>query len=327
MRLSNGCLLFLFHREFIMKTKTFIFALLAGTILGRTSGAAVINDFTDLEQAVASGGEYTLGADITADGNFGTIGSDLTIDGQGHGIDGGGHNGFVINSGATVNISNIGGENTAWSNTGYVFVNSGTLNIDSVVFKENETNSTSQTIGGIIQNRGQIGNLTNITADGNRIINPANEIWGGLISNGNEHAGATGHIERIADSNFTNNYIYSTNYAPHGGIILNINSTIGTIENVLFEGNVMESAENSLGGAHGVAIDNNSGATINLISNARFINNKLIRTGTNDVSSNLNYHGSAAALDNYNVINKITDSLFEGNTTSCENCDTTGGAS
>ena len=304
----------------------FSLALLAGTILSTPAGAAVINDFADMEQALSAGGDYTLGADISADKDFGSVTGNLTIDGAGHGIDGSGHNGLVINNGATVNVANIGGENTAWRNTAYIFINNGTLNIDSVVFKENETNSTSQTIGGIIQNRGQIGNLTNITADGNRIINPADEVWGGLIANGNDNTGATGHIERIADSSFTNNYIYSTNYAPHGGIILNLDSSIGTIENVLFEGNVMESAANSLGGAHGVAIDNNVGGTINLISNVRFINNKLIRTGTDDVPSNLNYHGSAAALDNYNVINKITNSLFEGNTTSCENCDTVGGA-
>ncbi len=310
--------------------------LLASTFLTTPLQAADITDFSQLQNALTNGGNYTLGADINATAALGTLTSALTLDGAGFGIDGGNTvRGLTVADGATLNLSNIGSSTSAsgFSGFSYNIKNTGTVNLNNIYVTNNNLTDGTPVYGGIIQNSGNgIISIDNSVFDGNTQSSNRPSLWGGIIANGNTSAGqennSAAQITHISNTTFKNNIANTADSAvgaPHGAVILN-QATIGTIQNVTFENNVMFGREDSWGGAHGTAIDNNEYGTINLITDSKFINNKTYRTGKTVYTDGRNYHASAAAIDNYNRIGTIQNSLFQGNAAESEASSVTGGA-
>ncbi len=258
--------------------------------------------------------------------------ADVILDMNGAGIDLDGGNGITIGEGQTVVFKNIGTEGqSAWTDTTSNIVNKGTVEIDSVIFKENNTLTTDAYVGSVLKNNdSHVVAITNSVFDSNIAENSgAGSLWGGIVLNGKSQTEMTNAvIDLIENVSFTNNTTLSGKAAPHGGVILNLFAKIGTIDKVLFENNTMTGPSDQSGGAHGVGIDNNEGGFIEKITNSTFRNNYSYRTGTQEFSPSTNYHASGGAMDNYHYIGEISSCVFEGNHTSAESvsASTTGGA-
>lgn len=239
--------------------------------------------------------------------------ADVVLNMSGAGIDLDGGNGFTIGVSQTVGLENIGTQgSSSWTDTSYNVTNNGTLSIDSVIFKQNETVTTGVSyIGGILRNNasGHITKIVDSVFDTNRAETTTTTLWGGVVFNDG------GEIDLVQNVTFKDNFAYAGKNAPHGGAFLN-QGHIGIMDNVIFENNTMTGAPDMIGGAHGTALDNNEGGTIDKITNSVFRNNYVYRTGEAVLSGN--YHASAAALDNYQYIGEISNTLFEGNHTSTE---------
>ena len=277
--------------------------LLATTCLISPANAETVNTYEKLQEALA------------------VSDADVVLDMNGTGIDLGGATGTTIADGQTVTFKNI----DSWENTSQNVINKGTAAFNNVVFKNNDAilEGGPSGGGGIIKNDGgHITAINNAKFDKNNSDSPVT-LWGGVIDNLNG-----GVIDVIKDSSFSNNFAYASEHtggAPHGGVIYNGNAyggtvggTIKLIDNVTFENNSMTSKENNTGGAHGVAIDNNEYGVIEKITNSKFINNKTYRTGTEEKDPSLNYHASGGAMDNYNIIGEISNTLFQGNSAETE---------
>lgn len=247
---------------------------------------------------------------------------------------------LTINKGQSVELKNI----SSWTNSLQEFsdksgnqyiagtiptesskerliMNNGTLAIKSMTVKNNSLMlaSTSSVGGSIIQNRGTITELSNLFIDNNTVNTlKKNDLWGGLVSNING-----GTIEKIADSTFSNNTFLTQQSAPHGAVIYNEFSTINLIDNVIFKNNTMQALENQKGGGHGTVIDNNEAGIIKKITNSQFINNKTYKPGDSNPIDQQN-HASGGAIDNYNFIEEISNSLFQGNCAEIESANRNG---
>ena len=270
--------------------------LLAGTFLSSPAWSAqTVNNYDNLLQALE-----------TAD-------ADVVLDMNGSGIDLAGGTGLQVKDGQSVVFANIGTKGvSSWTETSKNITNTGTIAIKNTIFDTNHTELTSYAGGGVIFNQG--GHITEISDSYfcNNTQNSVGTIWGGTVRNTNN-----GTIDLIKNVVFENNYAHAGNAAPHGGSILNGYSPTSTgyiklIDGVKFINNSMTSDSDKTGGAHGVGIDNNEGGVIDKITNSQFINNKTYRTGEAE-KPNSNYHSSAGALDNYNIIGEISDTLFKGN--------------
>lgn len=221
-----------------------------------------------------------------------------------------------IKDGQTVDIKNI--EN--WKNPDHtndnkprMMQNDGVLSLDNVNVKGNNllVASGSSNGGAVIYNTGVIESISNSLFD-NNIVDTVQgaDIWGGLIDNR-----AGGNIKKIVDSEFSNNSFYTKQSAPHGAVIYNDSATIELIDNVIFENNVMVANNDYYkGGEHGTVIDNNQYGIVKKITNSKFLNNRAYRPS--EVPSE--GHASGGAIDNYNMIEEISYSTFEGNNTETE---------
>ena len=261
--------------------------------------------------------------------------ADVILDMNGAGIDLDGGNGITIGAGQTVVLKNIGTEGeSAWTDTARNIINNGTVAIDNVIFKENNTTINKAFIGAILYNTNtHVVSITNSVFDSNYAKSLNTSLWGGLLFNGRPTTSSNNPmtdavIDLIQNVSFTNNNAFSEVGAPHGAVILNQYAKIGTIDNVLFENNTMTGTSDKSGGGHGVAIDNNEAGFIEKITNSTFRNNYTYRTGTQEFSSSTNYHASGGGLDNYNYIGEISSCVFEGNHASTESVSAaaTGGA-
>ncbi|MBR5482578.1 MAG: hypothetical protein IKV11_00785, partial [Alphaproteobacteria bacterium] len=240
--------------------------------------------------------------------------ADVTLDMNGQGINLDNISGVTITKDQRVTFLNI----DSWSGTSQNVINQGVASFNNVVFKNNDIKMASGNNGGggIIKNiNGYIAEINNVTFDNNKAVTSA-DLWGGVINNKN------GVIDVIKDSVFSNNFAYSETQAPHGGVIFNNSDSEGKgiiklIDNVTFENNSMTSAIDKDRGAHGVAIDNNVGGVIEKITNSKFISNKVYRTGEEEKQTD-NYHASAGGLDNYGYIGEISNTIFQGNSSSVE---------
>ena len=256
--------------------------------------------------------------------------ADVVLDMNGTGIDLNGATGTTIADGQSVTFKNI----DSWENTSQNVINKGTAAFNNVVFENNDAilGEGPAGGGGIIKNDGgHITEINNVKFDNNK-SDSNKTLWGGVIDNLRG-----GVIDVIKNASFSDNYAYAgdelTGGAPHGGVIYNGNSyggtvggTIKLIDNVVFENNSMTSKENNTGGAHGVAIDNNEYGVIEKITNSKFINNKTYRTGTEEKDPSLNYHASGGAMDNYNYIGEISNTLFQGNSAETESVSASAGS-
>lgn len=192
-----------------------------------------------------------------------------------------------------------------------LITNFGSLSIDEMVVKNNKFITAVEKKGGlgyaarsatVIQNQGKITNLSNLDVSDNNIDTlKGHDLWGGLINNIGD-----GEIDLIKDSSFSNNFFNTQQSAPHGAVIYN-EGKIGIIDNVVFKNNEMTSNNNQGGGSHGAAIDNNQYGVIQKITNSKFIDNRIYK------KDETWGHASGGAIDNYNVINEISDTLFQGN--------------
>ena len=238
---------------------------------------------------------------------------------------------MTVNEGQSVALQNI----ASWTNTpqefeyagnsytagllphdvnkAHLIQNNGSLSINNMTVEKNEflLNGGYLLGGAVLQNKGVVTELSGLKWSNNNINTfKAQDIWGGILNN---FHGAK--IQTIKDSSFINNFSLTQQSAPHGAIIYN-EGEIDLIENVVFQGNTMQATENQPGGGHGTAIDNNEYSVINKISNVKFINNRSYKPGQNQTyKSN---HASGGAMDNYNFIGEISDSLFMGNSTEIE---------
>lgn len=205
-----------------------------------------------------------------------------------------------------------------------LIMNNGSLALRNVSIKNNDLllASGSAQGGAIIQNRGNISVLSNIEFDNNMVNTlKKNDLWGGLIAN--THGGSIG---QIIDSKFSNNSFLTQQSAPHGAVIYNGSnktSTIDLIDNVVFENNVMQASINQKGGGHGTAIDNNQYGIINKITNSKFVNNRTYKPGDSSPLGEQN-HASGGAIDNYNIIKEISNTLFIGNNAEIESANRNG---
>ena len=261
--------------------------------------------------------------------------ADVILDMNGAGIDLDGGDGVTIGEGQTVVFKNIGTDGeSAWTDTARNIINNGTVAIDNVIFKENNTTINKAFIGAILYNTNtHVVSITNSVFDSNYAKSLNTSLWGGLLFNGRPTTSTNQEmtdavIDLIQNVSFTNNNTFSEVGAPHGALLLNQYAKIGTIDNALFENNTMTGTPDKSGGAHGVGIDNNEAGFIEKITNSTFRNNYTYRTGTQEFSSGTNYHASGGAMDNYNYIGEISNCVFEGNHASTESASasTTGGA-
>lgn len=286
-----------------MRKITTLAILLTSTCIISPANAETVNTYEKLQEALA------------------VSDADVVLDMNGTGIDLNGATGTTIADGQSVTFKNI----DSWENTSQNVINKGTAAFNNVVFENNDAilGEGPAGGGGIIKNDGgHITEINNVKFDNNNSDSNMT-LWGGVIDNLRG-----GVIDVIKDSSFSNNFAYASDYergAPHGGVIYNGNTygdtvggTIKLIDNVVFENNVMTSKENNTGGAHGVAIDNNEYGVIEKITNSKFINNKTYRTGTEEKDPSLNYHASGGAMDNYNYIGEISNTLFQGNSAEAE---------
>ena len=156
-------------------------ALLSGTFLSAPAWATeTVNTYDDLLTALA-------------DEN-----ADVILDMNGAGIDLDGGNGVTVGAGQTVVMKNIGTEGeSAWTDTAFNIINQGTVAVDNIIFKDNNTSSTSAYIGGVIKNNDyHITSITNSVFDSNAAQSVNTSLWGGILLNGMEqddmtNAGAT----------------------------------------------------------------------------------------------------------------------------------------
>ncbi len=207
-------------------------------------------------------------------------------------------------------IPSLGGSNPDGIGKERLIMNYGSLSIKGADIHNNDfltsakpNNGYAQWGAAFIQNKGVITELSNVTVRDNNIDTlKKHDFWGGLISNLDG-----GEIQSIKDSSFSNNEFLTQQSAPHGAVIYN-GSNIGTIENVVFENNVMQAFLNNSGGEHGTTIDNNQYGVIKKIANVKFINNGAQKTG-----ENASGHVSGSAIDNYHIIEKIDETEFKGN--------------
>ena len=283
----------------------FVFALLASTVLStnaytlNTNSETILSTYNELQDALTDSDAL------------------VTLDRNKQGIDLQGNKGIEITTNQEVTFKNI----DSWINTSNNITNFGTISIDNVVFKDNETATNNIYVVGIVYNySGNIKEIINSKFDNNKVSTGNVNLWGGIIENS-----GGGVIDLIKDTSFSNNTLYSGVNAPHGGVIHNgkqysevIGGTIKLIDNVVFENNIMTGKTDNTGGAHGVAIDNNGYGVIEKITNSKFINNRVYRTGTETKDPSVNYHASAGALDNYNIIKEISNSIFQGNSAEVE---------
>ena len=132
---------------------------------------------------------------------------------------------FVNN--ATVSLPSVGAA---------LISNAGTLSLDGVKFINNTIDETVIRFGGIIYNKaGTISAINDSDFIGNKFSTNGGQsttwgLWGGVITNIKNST-----ITSIKDTNFIGNTVFSTQLAPHGGVIHNEDSTIGIIDNVVFE--------------------------------------------------------------------------------------------
>ena len=287
-----------------MRKFTSLAILLTSTCLISPATAETVNTYEKLQEALS-----------VSDAN-------VVLDMNGQGIDLNGATGTTVTGDQSVTFQNI----DSWTGTSQNVINKGTAAFNNVVFENNDALLSGGPAGGggnIKNDGGHITEINNVKFDKNNSVSPET-LWGGVIDNIQG-----GVIDVIKDSSFTDNYAYSggdlAGAAPHGGVIYNgssygsnVGGTIKLIDNVVFENNVMTSKENNTGGAHGVAIDNNVYGVIEKITNSKFINNRTYRTGTEEKDPSLNYHASGGAMDNYNIIGEISDTLFQGNSAEAE---------
>ncbi|MBO7243836.1 MAG: autotransporter domain-containing protein [Alphaproteobacteria bacterium] len=212
-------------------------------------------------------------------------------------------------------LKNIGTEGeSAWTNSQLILQNAGTLTLEKIIFKNNDAQNLPKETPMLYNayakvdgawKLGVIDRMSDFVFDNNNIT-VQGVMWGGLLSN-------KGIIHTIENGVFSNNTGETLSNAPHGSIILNMAdfqknpSYIGLINNVVFSNNIM-STNNTSGGMHGAVIENNRIATINKITNSKFIENGIRRTGTKT-----NTGAAGVGVSNYHIINEISDSLFKGN--------------
>ncbi len=237
--------------------------------------------------------------------------ADVVLNMNGQSLNTQGYTSPTVEKEQSVTFKNI----DLWSGISNQTINYGTMAFDNVTFKNNNIRIVggSGDGGGFVHSiEANITHIYNTVFDSNNITS-SSSLWGGIIRNANSN------IDVIKDSVFSNNIMYSESGAPHGGILYNggdIGASIKLIDNVSFENNSMTSAKDNIGGAHGVAIDNNAYGVIEKITNSKFINNKTYRTGYEEKTGN--YHASAGAIDNYHIIGEISNSLFMGNNANSE---------
>lgn len=222
---------------------------------------------------------------------------------------------LIIANGQQVDLKNIGTEGkSAWTKSQLILQNKGTISLENVIFKDNDAQNLTQ-YKPLIQNLfttvdskfqpGVIDKISGFLVDNNNVTT-SGALWGGIMMN-------SGMINTIENGTFSNNTGASLQNAPHGFIILNNSEDvekpayIGLINNVVFSKNVMSSDANG-GGAHGTVIDNNLLSTVDKITNSKFIENGIRRTEGNGGNG-----GGGGAIDNYHIINEISNSLFQGN--------------
>ena len=294
---------------------------------------APVNNFvgnirnTSGDETITLDSDVDVAADIAEIGDSSTsIGAmgrtPITIAGAGFSVNGNTKGGITVGTGQTLNINNVGavngsGEITNNGFTGFggrLIDNAGTVSISNTNFVSNNiAETTSSQVGGVLRNIGTVSQIIGSNFNNNTVTTSgsASSLWGGIINNGmGEDTYKDAEITLIKDTNFIGNTAHSTISAPHGGVIKN-GAQIGTIDNVRFENNTMYSDPNQFGGAHGVAIDNNGNGVITAITNSVFKNNRVYRTGEETTTGN--YHASGGAIDNYNRIGEISNTLFEGN--------------
>lgn len=207
-------------------------------------------------------------------------------------------------------IPSLGGSNPDGIGKERLIMNYGSLSIKGADVNNNDFLTSSKPNSGyaqwgaaFIQNKGVITELSNVIVRDNKVDTlKKHDFWGGLISNLDG-----GEITSIKNSSFSNNEFLTQQSAPHGAVIYN-GSNIGEIENVVFENNHMQAFLNNSGGEHGTVIDNNQYGVIKKISNVTFINNSAQKKG-----NNASGHVSGSAIDNYHIIEKISDTEFKGN--------------
>ena len=301
------------------------------------NAATDVADYNEFLTAVSAGGNINLTQDTdfpsTGGATFvlGNIAADTTIDGNGHAINGSNvSTGFSVESNKNFTLKNIGtiGSNFGFSGFAHNITNNGgTVTLDKVLLANNKTRESTTIAGAIFNNDTGTAIIKDSVLDNNYAASESTATWGGLIKNGVEGNTDAANMQ-ISGSTFRNNFIETlppSIAASHGGVIINY-STIDFVRNSLFENNKMTAAENSWGGNHGTAIDNQQTGYIKEISDSTFRNNKTFRTGDTVYTDGRNYHASAAAIDNYHTIDLIKNVLFENNTAESVASSATGGA-
>ncbi len=285
-----------------MKYKSNLVAVLLSTTMFATPvfSATTVNSYDDLKTELAN------------DAN-----AEIVLDMKGESIDLDSGEGVTVGATQNVSFENIGNAaGNSWTDTSYNIVNLGQASVNNSYFDGNSPiiKNNANLGGGIIQNQAKMSKITNSYFTNNHAKSEAKgDIWGGLVANtGTYGTTDVAILDLIQNVTFSNNTAISQQSAPHGGVLINLWGTIKTIDNAIFENNSMTSIPNQVGGAHGVAIDNNQGGIINKITNSKFINNLTYRTGT-DTPTGDGYHASGAAIDNYHIIGEISNSLFERN--------------
>lgn len=265
--------------------------------------------------------------------------ANVVLDMENNEVNLGGKPGFNVLEGQSVEI-----KNAVWTNkyteevNNYLISNKthealnignrGTLNIDNVIFKDNEsivaTKNKDVFVGSIIRNPyGHIKGITNSVFDNNKLITNWT-VYGGLIING-ENVKTDAKIDVIQNVKFTNNY-FNPGLQIHGGIIHNTGE-IGLIDNVLFENNITVTNPNTWASTQGGVIDNNDLGVIKKISNSIFRENKVIRSGEMTESQNGATHlGSSAGIINLYRIDEIDNVIFEKNSVEGDGSASQGGA-
>ena len=220
-----------------------------------------------------------------------------------------------IASGATASLKNVVFANNTTVSTPDIRAtlvdNAGTLSVDGVTFVGNNiTEHTKKEVGGMIRNYGTVTQITNSDFNYNTITTGVtdNGMFGSMITNGTANTRNPGvEITLIKNVNFIGNVMTTTHNSARG--ILENDGHIGTIDSVVFQDNVMSSAHDVHGGEHGTAINNEDYASIDIITNCIFKNNRAYR----QIADNYTEHTSAGAISNYNYIGEISNTLFENN--------------
>ena len=309
-------------------TRKFLFGtfLLSTTAYVSSAGAATaVSSYDELKNALTTGGDISFAQDISVpadeSGNIVSLGSidhNTTIDGQSFAFDGGNHSsGFTVGENIKFTLKNFGAVGTNQGFAGFAHDltnNGGAIMLDKVLFSANKTLESGTIAGGVFNNDTGTAIIKNSVFDNNYAASNATAVWGGIIKNGIVGTADTATMQ-IDGSTFSNNYIATlapSTSASHGGVIVNYGN-IDFVRNSIFENNQMTAAENSWGGNHGTAIDNQETGYIKEISDSTFRNNSTFRTGDTVYDDGRNYHASAGAIDTYSRIDLIKNVLFEGN--------------